>query len=91
MTVKCVLEEQNIKIDASFCHCTFLISIFANTQRRSSVECINSLNFNLFTLSDPCTLDPRKPDFCVVKLGFSGIYIISSFSAFLLVSRIVVF
>ena len=36
------------------------------------------------TLTSPCNLDPREPHLYTVKLGFSGVYIMSSFSAFLL-------
>ena len=38
----------------------------------------------VITLTSPCSLDPREPHFYRVKLGFTGVYIISLLSAFLL-------
>ena len=40
--------------------------------------------FFFITLTSPCNLVPRKPHFYIAKLGFTGVYRISSFSAFLL-------
>ena len=52
ITERCVLENPNNTIDASLCHCTFLISILANTyrsfKRPSSVQFVNSLYFSIF-------------------------------------------
>ena len=36
------------------------------------------------TLTSPCILDSRKPHLYIAKLGFSGVFIISSIFAFLL-------
>ena len=37
----------------------------------------------IFTLTSQCNVDPRGSHFYIVKLGFSGVYSISLFSAFL--------
>ena len=74
------LLTRHLTADESFCNCLFLIST-------SGRLCFFTVAFhrsftNIFTqialITKPClyNVDPLKPHFYIVKLGFTGVYII---------------